>query len=299
MKHKAATAIVVVLIPILFSGLRIWSRYDRIVSRFDLPVRYNILTQLISPDTDDTSGPVEDPKPTPTNKAEVLDSISYYGDPATCRMTAEQARGFADLLDSRHFYVGPEKQPEFRLLLGDFAGDGIPYLYINRIHYDKIEFSQWSSVITDGTEIFGWKDNTAQVIYEQAETAPTLEKQHKLTGSIILADRQRPNETDWCGKYYNFADGDIHLQYHWEKYFNWDDELWYFTENGTTRTYTSDEYYALPADMRNDPISRDIVLAGDGAPTDLNGRSLTVMELCEALNLYADFVEAEASSPAP
>ena len=228
-----------------------------------------------------------------TSAEEVLTAINYYGNPEGCQMTGEQARAYAELLHDRQFVYGAEEQPGVWILLGDFSGDGNPYLYVNPFHHERSKAGKWMTTVIDATEIYGWKDGTAHVIYEQTEGVPTLEKQSRLTNFVLLSDRQRPNATDWYGNYYDFRDGEIHQIYQWEKYFDFEEELWYFMEMGNTVTYTSEEYYALPSALRNDPISRGVVIADEVGPSDRSGTITSVVDMVEALNLYAEFVETK------
>ena len=43
--------------------------------------------------------------------------------------------------------------------------------------------------------------------------------------------------------------------------------------------------------MRNDPFSETLVLRYNNGGNFLHGKNLTVSQLAEALNLYADFLE--------
>ena len=109
------------------------------------------------------------------NAAELLKQMPYYGDISKCTMTAEQAEAFAKLIEngiagkvpfsspseSDVFYwnqpfevLGYESYETNRanVMLGDFAGDGNPYLYV------------YSSLVSDSFDVYGWTGNSVNLV---------------------------------------------------------------------------------------------------------------------------------------
>ena len=224
--------------------------------------------------------------------AEVLTAIGYYGDPEGCRMTATQARQLADFVLIRYIIDG-EEQPLYYFLLGDFAGDGAPYLHVEQYHKKDIIGSAWEEIVTDHIQIIA-SGEIPNIIFDQENDGDfQLLPNHPLEGPVLLANRYRPTGLDWIGRYYTFRDGEVHLAYQFDRIYNVSDTNWYITENGETKVYTSEEYHALTPGMRNDPFSETLVLRYNNGGNFLHGKSYTVQQLAEALNLYADFLEAE------
>ena len=110
-----------------------------------------------------------------------LGEIPYYGDASKCRMTAEQATAYAQLIadglagdfgfrggynenidiltwdDSFQVYEwgyapAPYETDRKNVMLADFAGDGIPYLYL------------FSSRVENSFEIYGWMDGEENLV---------------------------------------------------------------------------------------------------------------------------------------
>ena len=221
---------------------------------------------------------------------EVLTAIGYYGDPEGCRMTAKQARQLADFVLMRYIIDG-EEQPLYYFLLGDVAGDGAPYLHVEQYHKKDIIGSAWEEIVTDHIQIIA-SGEIPNIIFDQENDGDfQLLPNHPLEGPVLLANRYRPTDLDWIGRYYTFRDGEVHLAYQFDRIYNVSDTNWYITENGETKVYTSEEYHALTPGMRNDPFSETLVLRYNNGGNFLHGKNLTVSQLAEALNLYADFLE--------
>lgn len=69
----------------------------------------------------------------------LLQEISYYGDPTLCKMDAQMARAYAEILDSlpdavsglENLAYGSLSDDQIQVLLCDFAGDGYPVLAVS------------------------------------------------------------------------------------------------------------------------------------------------------------------------
>ena len=118
-----------------------------------------------------------------------IGAMPYYGDTANCKMTAEQATAYAQLIadglagdfsfrggyDENDVDILTWGQPfqaydidmgkkvevdRFNIMLGDFAGDGVPYLYL---------YSTNNRVDNQSYEIYGWADNTVKLVHDTDE----------------------------------------------------------------------------------------------------------------------------------
>lgn len=142
--------------------------------------------------TEEESTPEEEPTPeiTPEEKVQsAIGEMPYYGDTASCKMTAEQSTAYAQLIadglagdfsfrggyDENNFDILTWSEPfqvfdfdmgekvevdRFNIMLGDFAGDGVPYLYL---------YSTNNSVDNQSYEIYGWADNTVKLVHDTDE----------------------------------------------------------------------------------------------------------------------------------
>ena len=109
--------------------------------------------------------------------------MPYYGDTANCKMTAEQATAYAQLIAdglagdfsfrggydegmvsdiiswNKPFYIyeydNAVEVDRKNVILADFSGDGNPYLYLYSSNNSK-----------DSYEIYGWLDNTAKLAFD-------------------------------------------------------------------------------------------------------------------------------------
>ncbi len=196
-----------------------------------------------------------------------LGGMPYYGDKANCKMTAEQATAFAQLIadglagdfgfrggyderfditswnDTFRIYTSdlndPNEVDRFNVMLGDFSYDGIPYLYVYSSSFIKNHGHP-------SFEIYGWKDNTAKLVADTHSGTSTIaweiynlyedeNNQIKLlfeTGYGIGEGRTL----------YFFSEGTMKESYAQQAFFQ--DGLWHVTENGVeTGAYTEQEYY--------------------------------------------------------
>ena len=194
----------------------------------------------------------------------------YYGDTANCKMTAEQATAYAQLIadglagdfsfrggyderfditswnDTFRVYTSEYRDPyevdRFQVILGDFSCDGIPYLYVYSSNIIKNNDNQ-------SFEIYGWKGNTTKLV---ADT-------HSGTSSIAWETYDLyEDENDHCGikllfntghsigersALYSFSEGDM-VETHVQQAAIGEDGLWHITEDGVeTGVYTGQEYY--------------------------------------------------------
>ena len=126
-------------------------------------------TDSDTPVIDDTEQP---PHPTIHSTAtpqEILTNIPYYGNPAECRLTAEQAIAYGGAIETAKFYF--KEDDSFGMYLGDgfypvlidVSGDGIPLLLIvvGNPPDDYGYFGVGSHCL-----IYGYKDGCIQTLHD-------------------------------------------------------------------------------------------------------------------------------------
>ncbi len=72
----------------------------------------------------------------PADPAKLLASVPYIGDRSKCRLSAAQAMGYAEAIESLR---GTEYEADYALLI-DFAGNGMPILLTSNYGYDSSRF---------------------------------------------------------------------------------------------------------------------------------------------------------------
>ena len=207
-----------------------------------------------------------------------LGEMPYYGDTSKCAMTAEQATAYAQLIadglagdfsfrggyDENSVDILTWGQPfqvfdfdmgvkveanRFNVLLGDFAGDGIPYLYL---------YSTNNSVDNQSHEIYGWADNTVKLVHDTDENKNSWRFPFYLYED---GNNQCEMRIDNVGYYppalyyevdtYVFSEGTIKAtNKHVEELK--EDELWHVTENDAENVYTDEEYNSLTSERKQE-----------------------------------------------
>ncbi len=215
--------------------------------------------------TKEESTPEPEPEITAEEKLQsAIGEMPYYGDTANCKMTAEQATAYAQLIAdglagdfsfrggydegmvsdiiswNKPFYIyeydNAVEVDRKNVILADFSGDGNPYLYLYSSNNSK-----------DSYEIYGWLDNTAKLAFDieaNAREGYYLYEDENDQGKMKLT-----YEGAWgmAEEFitYSFANGateEIYTRMEELK----EDNSWHVTENGIeTEVYTEDEYYAM------------------------------------------------------
>lgn len=194
---------------------------------------------------------------------EVLASMPYYGDISSCGMTADQATllamliaqgirgdvppysGYGEPVDEVVFwgepytvwgYDGYYQTDRARMVIGDFSGEGTPYLYC------------FSSLVTDSFEVYGWDQfgQPERVIGEEAyggrqgsylfETA---------TGKINVSRSGSSGADSHSGEVYAFLQGQAMVSQTWSEEYDYEEDVWKVRENGVTSYYTPQEWEAM------------------------------------------------------
>ena len=221
--------------------------------------------------TEEESIPEPEPEITAEEKLQsAIGEMPYYGDTANCKMTAEQATAYAQLIADGlagdfSFRDGYNKddvdiltwgQPfqaydidmgkkvevdRFNVMLTDFAGDGVPYLYI------------YSSTNKDSYEIYGWTDNIVNLVVE-ADARPRgsvyyIYEDENDYGKIKLTFEEfwsMSGETIFSFDTYSFANGGTEIEAFRRTEELQGDNSWHIIENDVEiEVYTDDEYYAM------------------------------------------------------
>lgn len=221
--------------------------------------------------TEEESIPEPEPEITAEEKLQsAIGEMPYYGDTANCKMTAEQATAYAQLIADGlagdfSFRDGYNKddvdiltwgQPfqaydidmgkkvevdRFNVMLTDFASDGVPYLYI------------YSSTNKDSYEIYGWTDNIVNLVVE-ADARPRgsvyyIYEDENDYGKIKLTFEEfwsMSGETIFSFDTYSFANGATEIEAFRRTEELQGDNSWHIIENDVEiEVYTDDEYYAM------------------------------------------------------
>ncbi|MCI8694644.1 MAG: hypothetical protein HFH91_18430 [Lachnospiraceae bacterium] len=199
-----------------------------------------------------------------------LGGMPYYGDISKCAMMAEQATAYAQLIadglagdfsfrggyderfdiltwgESFRVYVSDLRDPDevdrFNVILGDFAGDGIPYLYVSCSMNDE-------NTTNKSFEIYGWRDNITQLVADTHsgtssiawETYDLFEDENDQSKIKLLF-----NTGFGVGEgfiYYSFDKGLMEESYIWEG--RLEDDSWHVKENGVETGVYTEEYMAV------------------------------------------------------
>ena len=234
---------------------------------------------------------------------QVLEGLPYYGDRGQCRMTAEQAQAFAQIIVDGISgkiapfdeygtpesplvfweepypvwgYAGTYETDRAQVLLADLAGDGVPYLLVS------------SSLLDSGSfEIYGWKSGEASRV-TGAECYGGRQSVHLWTGTDgkhYINMGGSAGAGHHLSEDYVFSNGGMELVYSWEEEYL-DDGRVRLVENGVETIYTQEEYDARPS---SSPLPKSVSESPDAT------EPCTLREMLDGLNRYAELVgEGEA-----
>lgn len=216
----------------------------------------------------------EEPSEETAELVAALDNLSYYGDKSRCAMSSEQAAAYMRLIadglagdfsfrggyDENHYEITSWDKP-FRVMdfdlgeqvevdrshvmLCDFAGDGVPYLYV---------CSSTDSIDDQSFEIYGWADQTVKLVYDtDAEKSfrnsfSFYEEESGLQGIRMNEVAYRPPTMFYGVRTYAFAKGTINTVCERTEEKDLEEDVWHVIENGEETIYTEEEYSALTAE---------------------------------------------------
>ena len=265
--------------------------------------------------TEEESTPEEEPTPeiTPEEKVQsAIGEMPYYGDTASCKMTAEQATAYAQLIAdgiagdfsfrggydesiisdivswNEPFYIyeydNAIEVDRNCVILADLSGDGVPYLYLYSSNNSK-----------DSYEIYGWTDNTAKLAFDveaNAREGYYLYEDENDQGKMKLT-----YEGAWgmAEEFitYSFVNGvtkEVYTRMEELK----EDNSWHVTENGVEiNVYTQEEYDTLTAERGQEKAHEHTLpytCFYDMTPC-------TLEEMVNYLNVYASVMSDGQSVP--
>ena len=209
--------------------------------------------------------PQNTPEADPDRQAaeNVLDTMPYYGDISKCQMTADQAVRLAELIaqgiedgmtpfsgygqpvDQLVFwgepytvqgYGGPYETDRSLMILGDFAGDGIPYLYC------------FSSTVSDSFEIYGWTESgrPVRIIGEESyggRQGSSLSETED--GTVTMHRSGTSGAASHDGSVFTFLQGGVVESETWLEEYDYEKAMWRIVENGVETYYTEEEWENL------------------------------------------------------
>ena len=150
-----------------------------------------------------------------------LGEMPYYGDTANCKMTAEQATAFAQLIadglagdfsfrggydentisdiiswnEPFHInqvdaYINEYETNRSNVIVGDFSGEGIPYLYI------------FSNTEPSSFEVYGWNNNKTALVCSEEKYLRGNSSLSKQNDGTIKVVKEYFNTEVQCGDEY-------------------------------------------------------------------------------------------------
>lgn len=212
------------------------------------------------------TGEPESAEPAATG-AEVLRAIPYLGDADKCAMTAEQALAYAQLMAdgiagaaalpesltdiiqtgtalwdipfSVFGYSGEYQTDRANAILGDFAGDGQPYLCVLSSGHPECGFDLYYAGDGGAHYVYGGETYGGRIY-----TTFGLDSDGKLTidtgGSLGAASH--------FGERLALQRGEAKTVHSWYEEFNYDSQMMQVTEDGVESYYTLEEWEEKSAD---------------------------------------------------
>lgn len=264
MKRKTAALITALTLVFSLSACR-----DKTVSQAEVTDTTSVEETTEEAKVTEESTPEEEPTPeiSPEEKVQsALGEMPYYGDTSKCAMTAEQATAYAQLIadglsgdfsfrGGYHAYAdivsiswsepfqimdpffedNTYEAERFNVMLGDFANDGIPYLYL---------FNNGETYYEEYFEIYGWKDGRAELTFEKPLATSTLYCLYETEDEqerIKLSEESPMSLSHYISRY-SFHSGTMEEDYTYSEDLL-DDGNTHIIENGVeTAVYTPEEY---------------------------------------------------------
>lgn len=243
---------------------------------------------------------------------EILRAMSYCGDVAACQMTADQALAYAQLLadgiqgkvpyagnnenasifsewyntleadkffweepNTAWGYSGEYQTDRANVILGDFAGDGTPYLCVVRSIAPEEGFDIYYSDGAAARYVFG-----GETYMGRDTTSFTLDKDGAMTVSNAGIGGAGLHGNDD----YIVSGGKAVKVYSYEENFDYDTELMHVTINGMETIYTQEEWeqenYNAGKKLNSDAKDQEYVISAAYTPIPLH-------TMIDYLNRYA------------
>ena len=254
------------------------------------------------------------PEISPEEKVQsALGEMPYYGDTSKCAMTAEQATAFAQLIADglagdfsfrggyyKDYSILTWGEPFYAttvnldnvlidklgVILADFAGDGIPYLYL----YNNAE-NYWENY----WEIYGWKGNKAELTFEKVLNTYTLYDLYEDEEGQIKLSEESPMSMSHCISRYSFGNGTMEEIYTYSEDVLEDGNT-HVMENGVeTAVYTPEEYSQYNTPFLGDYVENHNHTLPYTCLYDMP--PCTLEEMVNYLNVYATAMSDGQSVP--
>lgn len=251
----------------------------------------------------------------PADQADaLLATIPYFGDSTKCVMSAQQATeyaklirdgmagqlalgsGYSEILTTPYWekgftvggYGGHYESDRAKVILGDFAGDGNPYLYV---------FS--SRVDGDSFDVYGWCDDIAfHVAGEeswQGRQGSSLYETKDGTVEMITGG------SGGAGSHYSsiiaFNSGSAAQAHTYSEVWDYDRNCMIVSEDGAETCYTEEEWEALSAEYNTPNESAAERELPFDAFSDVTARACTLREMVDFLNAYAAALSGGTAEP--
>lgn len=216
-----------------------------------------------------------------------LGEMPYYGDTANCKMTAEQATAYAQLIADG--LVGDLESmliDASGVILADFAGDGIPYLYL----YNNKE-NYWE----DYFEIYGWKDDRAELTFEKLIDSYTLYYLYEDEQGRIKLSEESPLSMSHYITRYSFCSGAMEPIYTYSEDILEDGNMHIMENDVETAVYTPEEYSQYNTPFLGDYVENHNHTLPYTCFYDMT--PCTLEEMVNYLNVYASVMSDGRSVP--
>lgn len=225
--------------------------------------------------------------------AQALRDVPYFGNIEQCTMGPEQALSYAQLIADglagkfhgfsgygRPLYngnvywdepyavlgLGTYETDRARVLLGDFSGDGNPYLYLFSSLVDEKSF-----------EVYGWKDGEVQLAVGVEAFGSQREGRLAVTeqGTVVLEESEPTGDRSRSGRTVRFVGGGTGVAGLLDESWDPTEEAVRVTENGVPSTYTEEDW------ERRERLSTEALDA-------VSMHAFSLREMLDALNSYAE-----------
>lgn len=246
----------------------------------------------------------------------LLNRMPYYGDPNKCTMTAEQARayiqllkdgvagempippGYNDVLSQRVYWDQPFSvevrasggakyySDRNAVMLGDFANDGNPFMYLA------------SSRVDSSFEVYGWTNHTVRLAaneegYEGRLSVCFFEDND---GTVKMYEFGSGGAVTYDKTILSFSDGKIGTEYYLlTDYISYQEngQLYTYKENGKLMDFTTEkeaflnqkEELILEAESRKNHVHRL------NTPCFYKIKPCTIAEMISYLEQYVELME--------
>lgn len=267
------------------------------------------------PDSDEVSTPFRKTETVPTapgGRLAVLEAMPYYGDPARCVMTAEQATAYAQLLEDGIAGKVPEGESHYDralpdvlywdqpylvrgysleyyetdralAILGDFAGDGHPYLCVLSSRNEETGFDLYYG--TDGSARFVFGD---EVYRGRRSTSFSVESD----GIMTITTGGSNGAADHSWEIYGLSGGETVTLYGYHGYMDYEAGLFHavYSVNGEVMDLT------YPEEMTEEDLARQREDRGiPDPPEEQPGQELRPISLREMIGLLSQYAAGAAT----